>query len=280
MLSTPSLLVVAAAGSVAAGGAAVALAHDPAAPPVVTLKATSKKVAVKGAGALKAGPIQFSLSTPSHRTLSIVQLKPGKTAADLKTAINASSRGLEPVFKVASLRGGGGSTGRKAYTFTVDLGPATYEVVDDTQKPRIEGEFTVAAGPNGASLPASEATVTMDDFKIAASGALPTSGIVKVVNKGSSPHFIAFARLKRASDATKVKALLKKGGKGEAKAQKLLDPRTETELVSLISPKTTDVIRVTGLKPGSWMMACFYGDKRSHGKEHTMLGMETVVKVK
>lgn len=271
-----------AAGTLA--GAALAaptagVAQDAATLPLVKVTATAKTAAVTGAETLTAGPTQLSLSTPAHRTIAIVQLKPGKTAADLKAAIAASKMSASPVFKVARLLGGGGSTGGRPYVFTTDLSAGTYEVVDDTERPTIESEFTVAAGTSNVRAPAAAATIDLYDFKMTASAPLPATGAVKVVNHGPSPHFVAIARLKKATDGPKVVALLRKKG-GEMKAQKLLDAASAGGLADLLSPGVTDVVQTDGLKPGKYLIACFYADEKSHGKEHSMLGMERVVTVR
>lgn len=50
-------------------------------------------------------------------------------------------------------------------------------------------------------------------------------------------------------------------------------------LLGLVSPETIYVTRID-LKPGTYVLACFYGSAGSRGREHTMLGMERAVQVR
>jgi hypothetical protein len=271
--------VAIAATSLAVAGAALAATgtYTPATP--VTITATATTATVAGAAGILAGPTQFSIKTPPGRRISIARLKPGKTVDDLNAAIAASTVDPTPVFAVADLLGGGGEWGGQPYRFATTLTAGTYEVVDTTAKPTVEGSFTVGAGSNGASLPTASATISLRDFKIT-SPSLRSGSTVSVVDRGPSPHFVAIAQLKPGTSASKVISDLRKGGAGQTAAIRLLKASTLNRLAELTSPGVTDVVDLPKLAKGPWVLASFYADAASKGKDQTTLGMEAVVTVK
>lgn len=163
-----------------------------------------------------------------------------------------------------------------SYDVSLSLTPGTYLLVDDTTAPKVVGTFRVGAGTSGATTASPVATITLSDYKIAAPATLPSSGTVRFRNEGMSPHFVAMIRTSSAAAAMKIAMLLHQGK--DAKAEKLVKAEIAPP-VGLISPGVTNDVVLRNVPPGSYVLACFYGDARSHDKEHTMLGMESVVTV-
>jgi hypothetical protein len=261
-----------AAGAVALG-AGVAAAGAATIPTVVVAVAKPGHATLTGAGALKQGPTRFRFTDSSGKQetdISVFELKPGATAAQVVAAA-AKLKGPPTPLQ-------GATTGKAlpSYTAELALAKATYLVIDSTAAPKLLASFTVGAGTSGASEPAPGATIRLRDFAIEAPATLPATGTIRFANSGPSPHFVAFARAKSPAAAKQAAMLLKQGK--DAKAEKLITD--DRSLLGLISTGVSNDVAVSSLKPGTYVLACFYGDAMSNMKTHTMLGMETVVTVK
>ncbi len=230
-----------------------------------------------GADALHPGPAAITVAaTPKELDLTIFELKPGVTQ-DQVLAAAAKLKGPPTSLQQYGKFVYGSSTGKgKPYTAGLTLDPATYLLIDATRAPKLVGSFTVAPGAASGTAPTPDATVTMKDFKIKAPATLPSTGLVRFENKGKSPHFVAVARAASKAKAEKVAELLHMGK--EKQAGKLITG--DTAAVGLISPGVANDVPFKAVKKGYYVLVCFYGDSKSHGKEHSMLGMETVVRVK
>jgi hypothetical protein len=250
--------------------------------PQVAVVAQAGSVTISGDTALKQGPTMFHFSGAN---------KGGKEIDLTLFALNAGASEKQLLATSAKLHGPPtplqaygrfvlGATVSKQYpTYVVSLTltTGTYLMVDDTAAPKVVGTFTVGSGSSGAAAPAPAATITLTDFKIAAPATLPASGTIRFHNAGASPHFVAMIMTASATTAMKIAMLLHQGK--DAKAEKLVRREIAPPL-GLISPGVTNDVVLGKLAPGSYVLACFYGDARSHDKEHTMLGMESVVTVK
>jgi hypothetical protein len=267
--------------SMVLAGASIADAASRRALPAVNITATAGKVAIAGAGSLKQGPTRINISGSNkggkELDLTLFQLKAGVAASQVLGAAAKLKGPPTPLQKYGKfVMSSDTQASSPSYSVDLLLVPATYLVVDSTAKPTLDGSFTVGTAASGVAASAPAATITLTDFKIAAPATLPASGTLRFQNRGASPHFVALIRTKSMATAMSAVTLLKQGK--DAKAQKLATG--EQSLVGLISPGVTNDVPVRGLKPGSYVLACFYGDARSNDKEHSMLGMETMVTVK
>jgi hypothetical protein len=273
--------VLALAALPVAGLAVAASAQDPAAPQTVTIATAGGKATVTGADALAQGPTRFVVSgTGKEVDLTLFQLKPGATQAQVVAALAKLKGPPTSLQKYGSFAFG--STSGKGYaptTTDLALTTATYLVVDSTRALKVVSSFAVGTTTTTVATPTPDATITMRDFHITAPATLPSTGTIRVTNTGKSPHFLLALKAGSTAGAHEVAMLLHKGGQAnEKKAQKLITG--EDELVSVISPGVTNDVEVSRLAKGSYVLVCFYGDARSHMKEHSMLGMETVVHVR
>jgi hypothetical protein len=253
-----------------------------AAMPQVGVVSKAGAVTISGAAALKPGPTMFHFSGANKGgkeiDITLFALKAGASEKQL-LAESAKLKGPPtPLQKYGKfVLGATLSKQFPTYTVSVSLAKGTYLMVDDTAAPRVVGTFSVGAGGGGATSATPVATITLTDFKISAPATLPSSGTVRFHNDGVSPHFVAMISTASAANAMKLAMLLHQGK--DAKAQKLATGELAPPL-GLISPGVTDDVVLSKIPPGAYVLACFYGDATSHGKEHTMLGMESVVTVK
>jgi hypothetical protein len=275
---------------IAVAGFALAIAVVPplaeaatrAAMPQVGVVAKAGAVTISGDTALKQGPTMFHFSGANkggkELDLTLFALKAGASQKQL-LAESAKLKGPPtPLQKYGTfVIGATVSKQFPTYAVSVSLTKGSYLVVDDTAAPKVVGAFQVGSGSAGATSATPAATITLTDFKITAPATLPTSGTVRFHNDGMSPHFVAMIRTASPANAMKTAMLLHQGK--DAKAQKLATGELAPPL-GLISPGVTDDVVLSKIPPGSYVLACFYGDASSHDKEHTMLGMETVVTVK
>ncbi len=273
--------VLAAAAVPLAWLAVSASAQDPAAPQTVTIATAAGGVTVTGADALAQGPTRFVVSgTGKEVDLTLFQLKPGATQAQVVAAAQKLKGPPTPLQKYGAFAFGS-TSGKGVPTSTTDLtlAPASYLLVDSTRAPKVVASFAVGTATTTAPTPTPDATIAMRDYRIHTPATLPSTGTIRVANKGKSPHFLLALKAASPAGARRVATLLHMGGQAnERKAQKLV--RGQAELVSVISPGVVNDVEVSKLAKGSYVLVCFYGDARSHMKEHSMLGMETVVTVR
>jgi hypothetical protein len=250
--------------------------------PQVGVAAKAGAVTISGDAALKQGPTMFHFSGAGKGgkevDYTLFALKAGASEAQLLAASAKLKGPPTPLEKFGTfVLGATLSKQSPSYDVSVSLATGAYLLVDDTAAPKVVGTFAVGAGSAGASPAAPVATVTLTDFEISAPATLPRSGTIRFRNAGKSLHFVAMIRTASPATAMKTAMLLHQGK--DAKAQKLATGELAPPL-GLISPGVTDDVVLRKIPPGSYVLACFYGDASSHGKEHTMLGMEAVVIVR
>jgi hypothetical protein len=270
----------------AVAGFALAMAAGPAvagaAMPQVGVVAQAGAVTISGDAALKQGPTMFHFSGSNtggkEIDLTLFALKAGASEKQLLAEAAKLEGPPTPLQQYGRfLLGATVSKQFPTYAVSVALARGSYLLVDDTAAPKVVGTFKVGSGSAAATSATPAATITLTDFKITAPATFPSSGTVRFQNHGASPHFVAMIRTASAATAMQAAMLLHEGK--DAKAQKLATGELAPPL-GLISPGVTDDVVLGKVPPGSYVLACFYGDARSKGKEHTMLGMESVVTVK
>jgi hypothetical protein len=277
-------------GAVAIAGFALALGAGPAlagaatraAMPQVGVVSKAGAVTITGAEALKQGPAMFHFSGANKGgkeiDLTLFALKAGASEKQLLAKAATLKGPPTPLQQFGKfLLGATVSKQSPTYAVSVSLDKGSYLLVDDTAAPKVVGTFMVGAGSATATSVTPAATITLTDFEITAPARFPSSGTVRFQNHGKSPHFVAMIRTASAATAMQAAMLLHEGK--DAKAQKLATGELAPPL-GLISPGVTDDVVLGKVPPGSYVLACFYGDASSKGKEHTMLGMESVVTVK
>jgi len=273
----PPKLRAALAATLAVSAIAAAVVVAQSAPPTVNVSiAGGGKFTVTGGDALKGGPTRFVYknATSKDRSAVVVLLKPGVTVEKFTAEAKKVKDDPTRLYKLATFEMALDLGPKGSHQTTVTLKEGTYVIFDTTNKPLQGPVLNVGAGPNGASAPTPDATIRMKDFAFSMPSTLDRSGTFRFRNSGASPHFAAALQLKKGAKARDVIDGLKKGDDSVEKQFAGF-----SEPLGLVSPGTTNDVRFK-FKRGRYVMVCFFGDKKSKGKEHSQLGMERAFTVK
>lgn len=255
---------------VSAVAAAVVMAQGT--PPTVAVVVNGNgNFAVTGADALRAGPTEFALRNATRRdqSLVLVLLKPGVTVEQFTAAARRVRDDPTPLYGLGSFETGAGLTPRGTYATTITLKEGTYVFYDITRQARQGPSFTVGAGPNGATAQQPDATIRMRDYRFSMPSRLSRTGRFRFTNVGQDPHFAVAFLLKRSARTGDFVRALRRGQDRRIED----DIAGASELVGLVSPGTTNDITFRFNRRGRYVMACFFADRKTRGREHTRLGM-------
>jgi uncharacterized cupredoxin-like copper-binding protein len=279
MINSISALV-----SAAVLAAAALPAHDntdpaKAAPPVVEIRA--KEFAFSGPKSVKAGPTTFRLINDGKELhhVTIIKLAKGKTMKDFGEAMK--KQGPPPGWMVDV--GGPNAAGpNQTVEATLSLEPGEYALVCFINSPGdpaphmakgMVGSLTVLPTASGATMPATDVTVTLDDYSFTFSKPL-TAGkhVINVVNKAAQTHEVVFVKLapgKTMADLLKYveKDLMKGPPPGV----------TIDGMAGLAKGRMASF--PVNLTPGTYGMICFVPDHKD-GKPHSAHGMVKQFEVK
>jgi uncharacterized cupredoxin-like copper-binding protein len=270
--------------SAAVLGSAALSSHDntittKAAPPVVEFHA--KEFAFVGPKSVKSGPTTFRLINDGKELhhLSIIKLAKGKTMKDFGEAL--AKKGPPPgwVTEVGGPNAAGPNSTAEA---TLSLEPGEYALVCFINSPGdptphmakgMVGSLTVLPTASGATMPAADVTVTLDDYSFTFSKPF-TAGkhIVNVVNKAAQVHEVVFVKLapgKTMADLVKYvdKDLMKGPPPGV----------TVNGMAGLAKGRAASF--PVNLTQGTYGMICFVPDHKD-GKPHLAHGMVKQFEVK
>jgi hypothetical protein len=263
--------LLASLGLVAASG----LGSEHAATQQLTVTLAKGKTTVGDTSTLVSGLTRVTARNTGSKpaNFALVRIKPGKTFADLQAALNRSPD--VPEGTTATLTSYFGVAPGQAFVTTLDLPPGDYVV---TQPPDGKGlgpnaQFTIANGSAGGSPPATTGTLMLYDYGLRAPATLSGRGTLKINNVGLNYHFVMALRLKPGVSSSSVIAELRaRTFDGEGVAQ-------FTSIIGVVNPGSINYVPVR-LRPGNYVIVCFYGDRHSAGKDHAQFGMETAVTVR
>ncbi len=244
----------------------------PLAPPVITIHA--KDFAFVGPKTIKSGPTTFRLVNDGKELhhLSIVKLDKGKTMKDVGEALK--KQGPPPAWMKdvggPNAAGPGGSVDA-----TVSLEPGEYAFLCYINSPGnpmphmakgMVGSITVLPESNGATMPATDVTITLTDYKFTFSKPL-TAGkhVVNVVNTAVQPHELVLVKLLPGKTMADFEAFA---------TTNLLAGTSPAEVMAGMGglAKGKSASFPVDLKPGKYGMICFVPDAKD-GKGHYHHGM-------
>lgn len=271
-------------GALCAGAAMAALATAQTGVPTVAVTASPTSVAAQVAAPVAAGPTTFRIDRAASRrglNVYIATLNAGVTLPDLQAAFRrddrtnggGSSLGLATVHASVSFEAR--TQTRKNVTLTLKPGLTYYLVsepdADGPPPTRGIGSFTTSGQANGATAPAPNATVRMEDLRFAGNATLPRRGTVRVQNFGAGPHIaVAFPLRSGVTNAAAGRAIRS----GSDAALGRIVGGTPTLLQNILSGGGNfDDQQVSFARSGRYALVCFFN-------EHNRLGMYRIVTVR
>jgi len=233
----------------------------------ITVTASNGKATLAGADGLRPGLAEVTLRVKGRAPQNVVlaRLRPGVEVADVQRyARRLNNVPVNLISLDTSAFMGPGETLRT----TINLSPGRYLAIgEDGQNPGLGGfkVFDVAGVPFGGELPAAGASIQMYDYGFRIPKKIDGDGLLRVENIGRNEHFIIGIRLEPGANPAVVKRHLIAGDDFEP-------PGEFVGIIGVVSPRTTNVIQAN-LRPGVYVLACFYSDRASAGHGHNEFGM-------
>jgi hypothetical protein len=258
------------------GGAAIAQGGTAGAQQAITVTAVPGGVTLGGpnAGALQEGFVRVALAAPRGGLAGVARLGPGVTPEQILAYDRA--RGGVPPTRLAKLVTSAFLNPGERQVASLRLADGNYVALAEGQNDRLFVQpFSVAASAAPGGAPAASARILMYDHGFRAPARIPGSGTLRVSNIGNSNHFIVGFRLNRARDARRVSGILR----GELPQPQGPPPAQPASVLGILGPGGTNYVE-TKLRPGRYVIACFYSDRASAGREHAEFGMVRTLTVR
>lgn len=243
----------------------------------ITITARAGTATVAGGEGLRPGPARVTMRVAGNQDQSVylIRLKPGVEVDDLLRYVRRHSDSV-PVDLVSIETFVSIGPGQSART-AINLAPGTYLAVGEGQRTRLLGgyaTFEVGGAPTGGSLPRADSSIQMYDYGFRIPTRIDGDGTLRVENIGRNEHFIAGIRLNPGVNPAVVRRQLIAGFDFQGPP-----PGEFVQVIGVVSPRTTNVIQAN-LRPGVYLLACFYADRASAGHEHSEFGMVRQVTVR
>jgi hypothetical protein len=259
-----------------AGGVALAStsARTAAALPQLSVTLTGKSIAVGGQEVSGGVDVVINTSGEQFGSPTFVRLNPGLTAAQAFAIIH-NPQDLNVVRKVGTIVFD--ALAPKGTTHVqVVLQPGNYVGLDTAPAQSGSGHpytttFTISQSAQPASLPAPGATESAIEFGFRGPRTLHTGELVRWANAGYLVHMLDIIRTTPKFPAAKIVKLLL-AGKARAIPFSLSMPAGAGPISWQAYQQ-----QVLTIPPGTYVLACFM--QTEDGRDHTMLGMERVIKV-
>jgi hypothetical protein len=258
------------------GGAAIAQGGTAGAQQAITVTAAPGATTVGGPNAanLGQGYVRVTLAAPrGGGSVGIGQLAPGVTpeqviAAD-RARPNSSPDGVTIITNQFISPGATLNT-------TVQLAAGNYvafgEVGRGNNPPLVLTPFSVGTTAAPGSAPVARARVQMYDHGFRVRGRIRGTGTLRIDNIGNNLHFIVGFRTANARQQRRTAAIFRGDARGRPAGQ-------FASVIGFISPGVTNYVE-TKLRPGRYVLACFFSDAASGGREHNEFGMVTTTTVR
>lgn len=232
------------------------------------------------AGAEQSGAVEVTTTTASsakEASAVLILLKPGVSVAEAEAflATNKAVRDPNTVAKfgaiVFDVEAAAGTSSAQTM-----LQPGTYLAINGEGEksstwPRTS--FTVTTSPSPAALPQAQAVVRTIDYGFKGPSTLSDGELVRFENEGYVVHMNLAFPAKSKQAAAKLALALRKGGNKQAEKLVAGPP------VGFAGPLSSGSYQqeIVSAKPGWYVLACFMPTQ--DGREHTLLGMERVIKI-
>ncbi len=244
--------------------------------PSLTITASASSITVSGSPHAGAVNVISSVSGVKEAAVILFQLKPGVTAAELAGFL-ATKGSSDPnsAGKYGSIVFDSEVSAGRASEAQTTLSSGEYLALEIAGEgpPKAHVAFTVGSTSAPATLATPQATVKAIDFAFKGPSTLHDGELVGFENEGFLVHMdIAFPVKSRAVALRAAKLLF--NGK-EKQATKLIAGPP----VSFAGPVSNGAYQqeTIAAAPGWYVEACFM--QTQDGREHTVLGMERVIKI-
>lgn len=229
-----------------------------------------KDVGVTRPATLRAGYTDVTLRNTGRQPafMLLARLKPGATLDQLRRFVSrskATPEGLVVIVASEFVSPGG------KFRTTVNLVPGNYLALGSIPDGRGLGplvELTVGPETSGAAPPRVDARLKLFDYGFRGAARISGRDTLEIENTGQNFHFVAGIRLNRGVNADLVVRQLT----GRAPAPEGPPPGEFASLIGIVSPGTTNAVKLR-LPPGRYVIACFFSDRHSGGREHASFGM-------
>ena len=176
-------------------------------PPTIGIEVRQSGLTIRGADAAPAGytRLRFKvIGTSEAYSLAVIELKPGRTRADVDAlqlvSLHDPSR-VDPIGRIVS---GATVRGGDAVVTRVLLRDRRYVVVDVGHEHQRSAGFRPGAGGPGLRPGHHDAAITVGDDGFAGATTLPRLGLIRITNRGDDAHGVVAVRIRagvRTADA-------------------------------------------------------------------------------
>lgn len=258
------------------GMAALALGGGGPSSQAITLTVAGGGPTLSGADGLRAGFTQITLRNTGRAPglAAIARLRPGVTIPQLR---RVSARSQNVPSDLITLPTSAFLAPGERQRSTVRLGPGDYLALQPPQGPGLGRfvRFSVGREQGDRTPPRAAAEITMFDHGLLVpQGRFPGRGTLAIRNIGQNFHFIAGIRLNPGANARQVARILRSPN-GDFGGP---PPGEFVSIMGIAGPGTTNYVE-TDLRPGRYVIACFFSDRSSAGRGHNEFGMVRIVTV-
>lgn len=245
-----------------------------------TLELTLAHGSITATGTTQSGGVEVTTTTASsakEASAALILLKPGVGVAQAEAFLATNKAVSDPnaVTKFGSIVFDAEARAGTSSAQTV-LVPGTYLAINSEGEkssawPRTS--FTVTANPSPLSLPKPQAVIRTIEYGFRGPATLRSGELVGFENEGYVVHMILGFPVKSKKAAATLAAALRKGNNKAAEKLVAGPP------AGFAGPLSSGGYQqeVVSAKPGWYVLACFMPTQ--DGREHTLLGMERVIKI-
>ncbi len=254
----------------------------------VTLETTEPskgKVAIDAPETIEAGVVSITLKNSGKglHDAQIVRVEGGRSADEVISNTVDSEEGAPIPAWIAGGGGVGTVAPGQSRTVTQVLEPGTYYALDSesaegSEKPNARkggvAKFEVT-GESGGELPATDATVTAEDYSFTATGVKPGSNRLTFENTGKELHHLLALPINEGATFADVEKYLQSDEEPDGPPPVDFENNVGTAVIDGGEAQVTEL----AFKKGKYAMVCFINDRKG-GPPHVAMGMISELDVK